>query len=56
MDEIDRIIKIFQKYCIEYDKYFKIIFIHEPIPVDDFVFLKYILKDYMYKIDDIRVV
>ena len=53
---MDRILKIFKKYDIEYDKNFKLILIHKPIIVDDFIFLKYVLKDYMYKIDDIRVV
>lgn len=54
--DLDRIINIFKIYEIEYDRYYKMIYIRKPIPVVDFVFLKYVLKDYMYKIDDIRVI
>lgn len=54
--DLDRIINIFKIYEIEYDRYYKMIYIRKPIPVADFVFLKYVLKDYMYKIDDIRVI
>lgn len=46
---------IFRNYCIEYDRENKIIAIKKPISVNDFVYLKYLLNYYMFKVDDIRV-
>lgn len=45
--------KLFEKYDVEYNIQHKILYIHKPIIVSDFVLLKELLKG--WEIKDIRV-
>ena len=45
--------KLFEKYDVEYNIKHKILYIHKPIIVSDFILLKELLKG--WEIKDIRV-
>lgn len=41
--------ELFEKYEVEYDTHTKVIHINKPVPVSDFLILRYYFKEMDYK-------
>lgn len=49
------VLNLFRRFGVEYDRKNKIIIVNKPIPVSDFVYLKYLLSKVNEEVKDIRV-
>lgn len=49
------ILDMFRRFEVEYDRKNKIITINKPMPVDDFIYLKYLLTKVDEEVKDVRL-